>query len=147
MHPLIINPWHLAVAALAAGAWVVVSGMLMAATFGYRDMKAAFDAVGLPIPRGTTPLITHTLVRLILGAAVAGLFVIMAPVVSLTRATLLAAGFAWLLATALPYAVMAQWRLFPWTVAAKLCAWNAGEMLIAALIVRLLYRVPAGGVG
>jgi hypothetical protein len=40
----------------------------------------------------------------------------------------------------LPFAVVAEWGLFPWSVAAKLWAWGAGELLIAAAIGRWLYR-------
>lgn len=134
------DPARFALAAAAAGAWVVISGMLMAAAFGYREMTVAFAAVGLPVPRGLAPLITHTLVRLVLGGTVVALFAVLTRGFSRTRAMLLAAGVAWLLAMVLPYAVIAQWGLFPWSLAAKLWAWSAGELLIAALIGRSLYR-------
>lgn len=130
----VTSPLRVALAALAAGVWVVVSGMLMAATFGYRDMKVAFDAIGLPVPQGVEPLIVHTLVRLILGAAVVILFVMLARVFSPVRALLAAAGFVWVLATVLPYAVVAQWGVLPWSLAARLWAWNAAEALIAGVI-------------
>lgn len=131
---------RLALAGMAAGVWVTVSGILMAATFGYRDMKVAFDAVGLGIPQGLAPMLTHTLVRIALGVIIVALFAIMARVWSPTQAVVAAAGFAWLLATVLPYAVIAQWGLFPWSLAAKLWTWGAAEFLIAAMIGRLLYR-------
>lgn len=138
MTTLITNPQRFVLAALAAGVWVVVSGMLMAAMFGYRDMKVAFDAIGLPIPQGIEPLIVHTLVRLIIGAAVVALLAIMARVFSPGRAVLAAAGFVWLLATVLPYAVIAQWGVLPWSLAVKFWTWSAAELLIAALIGRMV---------
>jgi len=135
-----MNIPRLALAGLAAGVWVIASGMAMAATFGYRDMKAAFDAIGLAIPQGMAPLLVHTLVRVALGVIIVALFAIMARVWPPAQAVVAAAGFAWLLATVLPFVVIAEWGLFPWPVAAKFWAWGAAEFLIAALIGRLLYR-------
>lgn len=134
-----MNVPRLVVAALAAGVWVTVSGMAMAATFGYREMKVAFDAVGLAIRQGKASLLVHTLVRVTLGAAIVALFAIFVHVWPPTAAAVAAAAFAWLLATALPFAVIAEWGLFPWSLAAKLWAWGAAECLIAALIGRLVY--------
>ncbi len=134
------NPRRFVVASLAAGGWVVVSGLLMAATFGYREMTSAFDAVGLSIPQGIVPFVTHIVVRLVLGAAVAGAFVLFVQQSSQTTAMLSAGGFVWLLADALPYVVIAQWGLFSWSVTAKLLAWDAMELLVAALVVRAVYR-------
>lgn len=147
MPPLVMNMPRFVLAALAAGVWVEVGGILMAATFGYRDMKAAFDAIGLSIPQGLAPFIVHTVVRLILGAAVVGLLVIMARVFSPARAVLAAAGVVWLLAWVLPYAVVAAWGVFPWSLAAKLWAWSAPELLVAGLIGRQLYHPLVTAVG
>jgi hypothetical protein len=133
-----LQRWILA--GLAAGVWVVVSGLLMAGLFGYRDMKAAFDAVGLPFPVGAVPFVVHTAVRLVTGMTVVLLFAIFLRAFSPTQAMLAAAGFTWLLGVVLPFAVIAEWGLFPWPVAAKLWAWGAGELLIAAAIGRWLYR-------
>ena len=135
-----VDMQRLLLAGLAAGVWVVVSGMLMAAAFGYRDMKAAFDAVALPVPKGVKPLLLHTAVRLVMGAAIAALFVIFLVAFTPTQAMIGSAGFTWLLAWLLPYAVIAEWGLFSWSVTAKIWAWGAMEMLIAAIIVRLIYR-------
>lgn len=134
-----INLPRLLLAALAAGAWVVASGMLMAASFGYRDMKAAFDVIALPIPAGAGSLVLHTAVRLVIGTAIAALFAILLRVLSSTQAMIASAGFTWLLAILLPYAVIASWGLFSWSLTAKLWAWGAMEMLIAGIIVRLIY--------
>jgi hypothetical protein len=142
--PPIASPLRFTLAALAAGGWVVISGMLMAAAFGYRDMKSAFDAIGLPLPQGAGSLIVHTLVRLALGAAVVALVVVFARVFSSGRAVPLAAAFVWLLATVLPYAVVADWGVLPWSLAARVWAWSAAELLIAAVIGRLL-GLPVGG--
>jgi hypothetical protein len=136
-----MNLPRLSMAGLAAGVWVTVSGMLMALTFGYREMKVAFDAAGLAVPQGLGPLITHTLVRLAFGVIIVALYAIMVRVWQPGRAMVAAAAFAWLLATVLPYAVIAQWGLFRWSLAAKFWAWGAAEFLIAAFIGRLLYRV------
>ena len=138
-----VNPMRLIVASASAGVWVVVSGMLMAGVFGYREMKVAFDAIGLPVPQGLGPLVTHTLVRLVLGASVVSLMVIMAKVFSRTGALLTAVGFVWLLSMVLPYAVIADWGIVPWALAIKFWAWSAGELLIAGLIGWLLYPMPA----
>ncbi len=143
MRTVIVNPIRFIVASASAGVWVVVSGMLMAGAFGYRDMKLAFDAIGLPVPRGLAPLVTHTLVRLVLGASVVVLMGIMARVFSRTGALLTAVGFVWLLSMVLPYAVIADWGIFPWSVAIKFWTWSAGELLIAGLIGRLIYPMPA----
>jgi len=140
MSTVTINVQRLVLAGLGAGFWVLVSGMLMAAAFGYREMKAAFDAIGLPIPGGLGPFITHTVVRLLMGMAVVALYAILLHVFSPTNAMLVAAGFTWLLAVLLPFAVIAEWGLFPWSLAAKMWAWSAAELLIAASIGRLLYR-------
>ncbi|HZD04014.1 MAG TPA: hypothetical protein VE173_03825 [Longimicrobiales bacterium] len=67
MEAPIVNWGRAALAGLAAGVWVTISGMLMAGVFGYREMKVAFDAVGLPIPQGLGPLVTHTLVAAQIG--------------------------------------------------------------------------------
>jgi len=135
-----MNLPRLALAGLAAGLWVTVSGMAMAATFGYRDMKASFDAIGLAIPQGMAPLLVHTLVRLAFGVIIVALFAIMARVWSPAQAVVAAAAFAWLLAIVLPFTVIAQWGLFPWSVAVKFWTWGAAEFLIAAIIGRLVYR-------
>ena len=140
MESAVVHWGRVAVAGLAAGVWVTISGMLMAGVFGYREMKLAFDAVGLPIPQGLAPLITHTLVRVAMGVLIVALFAVMVRVWSPTRAALAAATFAWLLSTVLPYAVVAQWGLFPWSLAAKVWGWGAAEFLVAAFIGRLLYR-------
>jgi len=143
MAPVIGSPSRFLLASLGAGFWVLVSGMLMAATFGYREMKVAFEAAKLPIPQGMEPFVVHTLVRLVMGAAVVTLFVIMAHVFPPTRALLLAVGFAWLLVVLLPNLVIAEWKLFPWPLVGKLLAWSAGELLIAGLIGRWLYGSAA----
>ena len=135
-----LNLRHLMFAGLAAGTWVLVSGLLMASLFGYRDMKAAFDAVGLPIPSGAGPFVIHTVVRLISGMGVVALFAIFLRVFSPTQALLAAAGFSWVLGALLPFAVIVQWGLFSWSLAAKLWAWSAAELLIAATIGRFLYH-------
>lgn len=126
-------------AGLAAGIWVLVSGLVMAGIFGYRDMKAAFDAIGLPIPSGLGPFVIHTLVRLLLGMGVVALFAIFVRVLSPNQAMLAAAGFIWVFGALLPFAVVVEWGLFSWSLAGKLWAWNGAELLIAAWIGRLLY--------
>jgi len=136
----VVNWPRLTAAGLTAGVWVTVSGMLMAAVFGYREMKVAFDAIGLAIPQGVAPLVTHTLVRVVLGLIIVGLYAVMVRVWPPAHAAVAAAGFTWVLAVVLPYAVMAQWGLFPWSLAAKMWSWSAAEFLIAAFIGRLLYR-------
>ncbi|HEX9700150.1 MAG TPA: hypothetical protein VGD06_11875 [Acidobacteriota bacterium] len=135
-----INLRHVIFAGLAAGTWVMVSGLLMAGIFGYRDMKAAFDAAGLPIPGGAGPFVIHTVVRLIIGMGVVALFAIFLRVFSPTQALLAAAGFTWVFGAVLPFAVIVQWGLFSWSLATKLWAWSAAELLIAATIGRLLYH-------
>jgi len=127
-------------AGLAAGAWVFVSGILMAATFGYREMASAFAAIGLTIPMGAGPFVTHTFVRLGLGMAIVALFVIMARVFPRGQAMFLAAGFAWLLAAFFPYLVVTEWGLFSWSLAWKIWGWSAGEFVVAAVLGRLIYR-------
>lgn len=136
----VINFQRLMVAGLAAGGWVLVSGLLMAGAFGYRDMKAAFDLVGLPIPVGAGAFVTHTVVRLITGMAIVALFAIMIRVLPPTQALFAAAGFTWLLGVLLPFAVLVQWGLFSWSLAARLWAWSAVELVIAATIARFLYH-------
>jgi hypothetical protein len=126
-------------ASLAAGVWVVVSGLVMAATFGYRDMKSAFEAIGLSIPRGTGPFVTHAVVRVVMGMSVLALYAIFLRVFPATAALLLAAGFTWILSSLLPLAVIVEWGFFSWSLAAKVWAWSAGEFLIAAPIGRILY--------
>jgi len=135
-----VNLPRLALAGLAAGMWVTASGLLMAAVFGYREMKTSFDAIGLAIPQGLAPMLTHTLVRVAFGVLIVALYTIMVRVWTPTQAAVTAAAFAWLLATVLPVVVMAQWGLFPWSLAAKLWTWGAAEFLIAAFIGRWLYR-------
>jgi hypothetical protein len=103
-------------------------------------MMAAFDAAGLSIPVGIEPFVIHTVVRLATGMAVVWLFVTMRRLYSPTQAMLGAAGFTWLLGVVLPFAVIVQWGLFSWLLAAKLWAWSAAELLIAAGIGRWLYR-------
>jgi hypothetical protein len=135
----VINLPRMLLAGLAAGGWVVVSGLLMAAAFGYRDMKAAFDSLGLPVAGGTEPFVVHTLVRLVTGLVVVVLYAIMMRVVGSSQAWLLAAAITWLLAAVLPLAVVVEWGLFSWTLALKFWAWSAGELLIAGGIGRWLY--------
>ncbi|MBI4502280.1 MAG: hypothetical protein HY700_14115 [Gemmatimonadetes bacterium] len=131
---------RLLAAGLAAGVWVFVSGILMAAAFGYREMSVAFARIGLQIPMGAGPFVTHTLVRLGLGLAIVLLFVIIAQVFPRGQALLVAAGLAWVLASFFPFLVMTEWRLFPWSLAWKVWGWSAGEFLVAAWIGRLVYR-------
>lgn len=136
----VINLQRLIWVGLVAGAWVLVSGILMAAAFGYRDMKAAFDAFGIPIPMGAQPFVTHTLVRVSLGMIVVALFAIVSRGYSPTQAMLVAAAFTWFVGAVLPFTVIVQWGLFSWSLALKMWAWGAGEILIAAAIARWLYH-------
>jgi len=131
---------RLLVAGLAAGAWVFVSGLLMAAAFGYREMSAAFGVIGLEVPTGPGTFVTHTLVRFALGVAIVALFAITTQVFAGLKAVVAAAGLAWLLSAFLPFLVMTQWGLFSWSLATKVWAWSAGEFFVAALIARLTYR-------
>jgi len=135
-----VNFKRLLFAGLAAGLWVVISGMLMASLFGYGEMKAAFDAIGLAIPSGTDSLVLHTSIRLTLGFAIAAQFTIFLKTFAPGRAMLVAAGFTWLLAVLLPYAVIADWGLLSWSLTAKLWAWGAAEFFVAGVIVQLIYR-------
>lgn len=132
---------RLLLAGLAAGVWVFVSGILMAGAFGYREMSVAFARIGLPVPMGTGPFVTHTLVRLGLGIAIVVLFGIAAQAFPRGQAVLVAAGLAWVLASFFPFLVMTEWGLFSWGLAWKVWAWSAAEFLVAALIGRLVYRV------
>lgn len=129
-----LNPRRLLAGGLAAGVWVFVSGLLMAAAFGFREMQAAFDAIGFAPSLGAAAFGTHTLVRFVLGFAVVGLVVVMTRVFPPTRAVPAAAALAWLLASFLPMLVMTEWGLFPWSLAWKTWAWSAGEFLVAALL-------------
>lgn len=124
---------------LAAGVWVVVSGLLMAGVFGYREMKAAFDSIGLPVSVGPVPFAVHTVVRLLIGMTVVLLFALLSRVLSPNQAMLTAAGVTWLLGALLPFVVMAEWGLFPLSLGFKLWAWSAGELLVAGWIGRWLY--------
>jgi hypothetical protein len=130
---------RLLLAGFAAGCWVLVSGLAMAAAFGYGDMKAAFDAIGLKIPFGAEPFVVHTAVRLLLGMAVVTLFAVSVRVFSPARAWLFAAAVTWLLASVLPFAVIMEWGLFRWPVALRLWAWSAMELLIAGAIGSWIY--------
>jgi hypothetical protein len=132
-------------AASVAGLWVFVSGLLMAGVFGYAEMKAAFDAVGLAIPAGTGSFVTHTLIRLLTGAGVVALYAIFVRLISRTRAALAAAAFIWIFGAVFPFAVIVDWGLFSWSLAMKLWAWSAVELLIAAFIGRFLYRPVVTG--
>jgi hypothetical protein len=135
----IINVPRLFVAGLAAGGWVILSGLLMAGAFGYRDMKAAFDGIGIPLPGGIEPFIAHTVVRLLTGFALVILYAIMSRALAPAHAWLVAAGVTWLLGAVLPVAVIVEWGLFPWALAFKLWAWSAGELLLAGAIGKWLY--------
>lgn len=129
-------------AGLAAGVWVFLSGVLMAAVFGYREMSAAFARVGLAVPVGAGPFVTHTVVRLGFGMVIATLFALAARTFRAGQAVLVAAGVAWLLGIFFPYLVVTQWGLFPWALAWKVWGWGGAEFLIAATIARLLYYRP-----
>ncbi|MGE0354753.1 MAG: hypothetical protein AB7I33_12960 [Gemmatimonadales bacterium] len=131
---------RLMAAGLAAGAWVFVSGIIMARLFGYREMSASFSRIGLQVPMGTGPFVTHTLVRLGLGITIVALFVIFARVMPASRAVWWAAASAWLLGNFFPYLVVTEWGLFPWGLAWKFWGWGVGEFLIAAAIGRMIYR-------
>lgn len=135
-----LNRNRLLWAGFAAGVWVVISGMLMAGTFGYREMKAAFDVIGLAIPTGLGSMLLHTAVRLTMGAAVAMLYSVLLRGFPPSRAMLGAAGFSWLLVVLLPYAVIADWGILSWPLTAKLWLWGAVELVIASAIARLIYR-------
>ncbi len=136
----IVNLRYVILAGLAAGIWILVSGLFMAGVFGYHDMKAAFDAIGLPMPSGAGPFVVHTLARLLIGMGVVALFAIFVRVLSPNQAMLAAAGFIWVFGALLPFAVIVGWGLFSWSLAAKLWVWSGAELLIAALIGRSLYR-------
>jgi hypothetical protein len=135
----VLNLPRLVMAGFAAGGWVIVSGLVMAGTFGYRDMKTAFDGIGLPIPGGMEPFVVHTLVRLLTGFTLVILYAIMSRALAPGHAWLVAAGVTWLLGAVLPLAVVVEWGLFPWTLAVKLWAWSAGELLLAGVIGKSLY--------
>jgi hypothetical protein len=130
---------RLIAAGFAAGGWVFVSGLLMAAAFGFRDMKAAFDAVGLPFRAGAGPFVVHTVVRFLVGMTVVALYVLLTRGFPPTQALLAAVFFVWLLGTVLPFAVVVEWGIFPWFLALKLYAWNAVEILIAAVLGKWIY--------
>lgn len=135
----IINLPSLLLAGVASGGWVFISGLLMAGAFGYRDMKAAFDSIGLPVNTGVEPFVVHTVVRFLTGITVVVLFAIMLRIFSPLQALCIAAGVTWLLGALLPFAVIVEWGLFPWSLALKIWAWSAGELLIAAAIGKWLY--------
>ena len=135
-----MNAKRLLMAAFAAGAWVMISGMLMAGLFGYREMKSAFDALGLQIPSGADTMLLHTAVRLSIGSAVALLYAVFMRTMSAGRALFGSAAITWVLAILLPSAVIADWGVLSWPVTAKVVTWGAGELLIAAAIARLIYR-------
>ena len=122
------------VAGLVSGLWVLVSGMLMAAAFGYREMSDVFSRIGLPVPTGAGAFVTHTLVRLGLGFAIVSLFVIARSALPRGRAIFAAAGFAWVLASFFPLLVMTTWGLFTTRLASEASAWSAIEFLLAAWI-------------
>lgn len=65
-------------------------------------------------------------------------------VVAFPRAAALlgAVGLVWLLSMVLPYAVIAEWGVVPWSLAMKLWAWSAGELLIAGIIGSLICPMP-----
>jgi len=67
------------------------------------------------------------------------LFALMLPVLSPIRALLTAAGFVWLLGALLPFVVMVEWGLFPWSLALKLWAWSGVELFVAGLIGKWIY--------
>jgi hypothetical protein len=90
--------------------------------------------------RGTKPFVVHTLVRLAIGLGVVARYAILVRVFSPHRAMLAAAGSVWVFGTILPFAVVVEWGLFPWALAAKLWSWNLLEILIAASFGRALYR-------
>jgi len=140
MPAALINLRQLILAGLAAGIWVLVSGLLMAAVFGYREMKEAFDAIGLQIPRGIEPFAVHTGVRILIGIGVVALYALLIRLLSPGQALLAAAAFLWFFGSLLPLAVIVEWGLFSWSLAARMWAWSAGEILVAALIGRLLYH-------
>ena len=131
---------RLLLAGFTAGVWVFVSGILMAAVFGYKEMSAAFAAIGMKVPMGAGPFATHTLVRLGMGIVIVALFAIAVRVFPAGQAVLVAAGLGWVLGAFFPYLVVTEWGLFPWSLAWKVWGWSAGEFLIAALIGRLVYR-------
>jgi hypothetical protein len=133
---------RLVMAGLTAGGWVFLSGILMAAVFGYREMAAAFGRIGLAIPRGTRPFVTHAVVRLGYGVVTVALFAVAVQVLPVGRAVLFAAGLAWLLGSFFPYLVVTEWGLFPWRLAWMVWGWSAGEFLIAAFIGRLICYRP-----
>ena len=129
-------------AGVVAGVWVFISGILMAALFGYREMSAAFGRIGLAVPAGTSSFLIHAVVRLGLGMAIAILFAVAVRVFPVGQAVLVAAALAWLLGAFFPYLVVTEWGLFPWRLAWKVWGWSAGEFLIAALIARFVYYRP-----
>ena len=104
-------------------------------------MAAAFGRIGLALPMGAQPFITHTLVRFGMGLAIVTLVAIAARVFPARQAVLVAAGLAWVLGSFFPFLVMTEWGLFPWRLAWKVWGWSAAEFLIAAWIGRLVYRV------
>lgn len=127
-------------AGFAAGALVFVSGLLMAALFGYRELAAAFEDVGLEVPVGTGPFITHTVVRFGLGMATVALYAVTVRSLSPDRAVLVTAGLAWVLGAFFPYLVVTEWGLVPWHVTWKVWGWSAMEFLGAAAVGRVVYR-------
>jgi len=140
MGEAVINVPRMLLGGLAAGVWVFVSGILMAALFGYREMSTAFAAIGLKVPMGMAPFVTHTLVRFGFGMAIVTLLAITSRVFPVRQAVLVAAGLAWVLTSFFPYLVVTEWGLFPWRLAWKVWGWSAAEFLIAAWIGRLVYR-------
>lgn len=139
MSSIAIDLPRLLLASLAAGIWVVVSGMLMAGAFGYRDMNVAFKALGLKIPSGVRPLIFHSVVRILTGIMIVTLFAISSQVLDPLPAALVSAGIAWVIGQLLPYAVIAEWGVLPWSTVVKVSGWGVGELLVAALIGMWLY--------
>jgi hypothetical protein len=127
-------------AGLAAGFWIVLSGMLMAGLFGYREMQAAFDAHRLAIPTGIGSMVLHACVRLAMGFAIATVYAMLRRSATRGRALVASSGLVWLLSIVLPYAVIADWGLLPWMLVAKLWAWEAVQFLIAGIVAQLIYR-------
>lgn len=124
----------------AAGVWIVIAGMAMAAVFGYREMKAAFDAIGLAVPSGPGTFATHVAVRLLLGFVTVWLLAVMSRVFAAPAAILGTAAVVWCLFALLPSVVLGDWGLFPWGLVVRVVSWSLGELLVATLIGWVLYR-------
>ena len=125
----------LVIAGVAAGTADLILGLASARLWAGEALTRAFARLGFEPTVTMGMVLSHTAQRVVMGACVAWLYVVMRPRFGGRRSAVLAAGFtAWFLMVVQFAWVNLGWGLFTAGVMVPFMAWGLVEMLLVAVV-------------